>query len=316
MLLIEQGKRPINEIVAAMAESVLGVSRHWLTNGSGLMFVDAARGVEMMRRHGKLLDTDDLYYLLQLINIAWSQPVAQDMNTRSRHVMDMLDVLDGWMRERPYPDLTDLFLAWGWYGDYKDIMKRVRVLAAKANVTPCHLAMRMSAALVQYVQAHAIAKEGGLTDTQLRIAVDALEDWIYPVALCADSNKERICLSGVELPLERMMVLAGKKDEAIVNIGDVVRVQSRIQDGEIVGTLFIRDKVKVKLDTRLYIELMQGKRVSQDIISSMMLLHIGNISIMLSPRDYECLTVTIKRVRDNMYYGMALWMYVQQYGYL
>jgi hypothetical protein len=297
---------------------VHGISAAWLTNGSGLMYVDASHGVEMMRQRGKSLDTDDLYYLLQLINIAWSPPVAQDdMDTRSRHVIDMLDVLDGWMQERPYPDPTELSSALGQDGSYEDTSKVVRTHATKADVVPCHLAMRTSAALIEYVRSYAIA-EGGLTDTQLRLAIDNCEDWIYSVALCADYNKERIYMSSTELPLNRMMMLAEKKDKAKIDIGaaDVVQVQSRIQNGRIMGILHIRDKATVNLNTRLYVEIMQDKRIFRDDMSSITTLDIGDVSIILSPRDYEHLTAVTERVRDNMYYGMALWMYAQEYGYL
>jgi hypothetical protein len=286
-------------------------------NGSGLMYVDASRGLEMMRQRGKSLDTDDLYYLLQLINIAWSHPVAQDMNTRSRHVIDMLDVLDGWMQERPYPDPVDLCSAWGWYGSYEGSIKVVREHATKANVVQCDVAVRTSSALIQYVRSYAI-EEGGLTDTQLRLAIDNCEDWIYSVALCADYNKERIYMSSTELPLNRMMMLVEKKDKAEIDIGaaDVVRVQSCIQNGRIMGTLYIRDKATVNLNTRLYVEIMQDKRIFRDDMSPITTLDIGDVSIKLSPHDYEHLTVVTKRVRDNIYYGMALWMYTQEFGYL
>lgn len=314
---VEAGTLSLNAITAAMIEHVYGVSRLWLIDGAGLMYVDAARGVEMMRLRGKLLDTDDLHYLLQLINIAWSHPVAQDMDTRSRHVIDMLDVLDGWMHERPYPNPTDLSSAWERHGSYEKTIREVRAHVAKADVVPCHLAMRTSAALIQYVRDYAIL-DGGLTDTQLQLAIDVFDDWIYPVALCADYKTDRIYMSSTELPLNRMMMLVEKKDKAKIDISaaDVIRVQSHIQNGRIMGTLHIRNKATVKLNTRLYVEIMQGKRIFRDDMSPITTLDIGDVSIMLSSRDYEHLTVVTERVRENMYYGMALWMYVQEYGYL
>jgi hypothetical protein len=192
----------------------------------------------------------------------------------------------------------------------------VRARAPNSDVVPCHLAMRTSAALIQYVRDYAIAVEGGLTDTQLRLAIDTYEDWIYSVALCADYNKDRIYMSSAELPLNRMMILAEKKDKAIIDIGDVVRVQSRIQNGRIIGILHIRDIATIALNTRLYVEIMQGKRIFRDDMSSVTTLDIGDVSIPLNETNYKHLTEVMESAKENMYYGTVLWMYVQEYGYL
>lgn len=310
IVLIENEKRAVSAIVAAMAESVLGVSRHWLIDGTGLMYVDTVRGINMIRQRGRLLDTDDLYYLLQLINIAWSHPIAVDMNTRSQYVTNMLDVLEKWMDERPYPSLANLSSIAGYYGSYEDVINMVRTHIKKIDAVSCSLAAQTSAILVQYVRDFAMF--GGLTSSQLNFAIETVEAWIYSVALCADHTRERIYMSSTELPLHQIP----KKTPAKIEIreGDVYLLVY-IENNKFMGTLHIRNKLTILLDTRFYVEIIQGKRLHHDNIS-FWTMNVSSVSIILSEKEYKELSSIYDRVREDGHYGMVIGMYVQEYGYL